>query len=147
MTKHKLSPMPFVKEERALKLGPPPKSKPELLDLLELCQKRAKLEGYDLEASLWGVVKQMLAQALDGDTQAAKLVLDRFFGPVQKAPQLEMNVELTQSVGPPIPEPDKLKSNLVQLIRLAHEGEDFDIVDAEVVEPDDEESGTLEDLL
>lgn len=143
MTEHKLNPMPFSDgNEKPLKLGnnSPPSSRSELLDLIALCDRRARASGYDLQGALWDVMLAMIEKASNGDVSAAKLVLDRFFGPTQKVPQIAIDVDVNQQgsgFGPPIPTPDELRENLTELIRMAQQGERFEVVDAELAAPDD----------
>lgn len=54
-----------------------PKGRPKGLDFRALVQAKHKEYGLDLEESMWQVYLSLLASALGGDMQAAKLLLDR----------------------------------------------------------------------
>lgn len=58
-----------------------PNGRPRRPDLFALASERAAASGVDLAAELWTVVQRLLAQAKAGDTQAAKLLLDRLTDP------------------------------------------------------------------
>lgn len=47
------------------------------IDLRALAEEFAAKEGLDLPRALWGVCKRMLALAIGGDVQAARLMLER----------------------------------------------------------------------
>ncbi len=134
-----------------------PSSRSELFDLIAIVARKAREEDYDLEDAFWQIAKRLVQDAMDGDVKAAKLVLDRFFGPVEHAPkvQLEVDVDVNQTnhgQGPPIPSPVELRDNVVKLIELAQKGTGFEVVDAEFEEAtldsdEDDEESLIQELI
>ena len=59
------------------------------VDLLAVCRRRAAEEDVDLDELVWATAKAMFKKAMGGDTQAARIVLDRFVGPVRQ--ELDVN--------------------------------------------------------
>lgn len=86
-------------------------------DLLAIARRRAREEGLDLRAELWRVVLVLLRAAQEGDTTAAKLVLDRLAGPVEKG--TELSVSVSQITGPVPPPVGDLPAYARELARLA----------------------------
>jgi len=55
----------------------PGPGRPRAIDLRALAEQMSEDEGLDLRAALWRVLKSLLREAERGDTQAARLVLDK----------------------------------------------------------------------
>ncbi len=91
------------------------------VDVYRVAKKRAKEEGTDLREMVWQVMKAMHDSATeDRDPAAAKLFLDRSCGPVEKAPEVQVNVATAIQAGPPAPaEPQALGAYLVKLNEIA----------------------------
>ena len=72
------------------------------IDLLSVCDRRAREEGMELEDLLWQVFKGLVVQAAKGDTVAARIIFERVCTtPDQLAARLEL--EVTAALGPPTP--------------------------------------------
>lgn len=149
----KLNPAPFapVKATR-LRVSAGvrrPETRAELLDFISTCEAEARRTGYDLSGALWEVVEAMFEKAKGGDVKAARLVLDRFFGSVNRAPVVDLSIGVDASTGPPIPSASKLRDTVAELIRLGKRDEPFEIVDAEIVTPGSSgsEPSELDELL
>lgn len=80
---------------------------PGALDFVALCRKRAKEQGVDLGDLLWVIARRLFTRAgTDGDVPAAKLLIDRLCGAVEKGTGVEVLVDNRQvnvGAGPPIP--------------------------------------------
>lgn len=94
---------------------------PGAVDVYRVAKKRAKQEGTDLREMVWEVMREMHAAAtIDHDASAAKLFLDRACGPVEKAPEVQVNVAAAIQAGPPAPaEPRELGAYLARLNEIA----------------------------
>lgn len=78
------------------------------LDFMAICKRRARATKMDLEDAVWEIFEGMLKAAKDGDTSAAKLLLDRMCGLMEKdGPQLAVQINGTDqqvNIGPPVPD-------------------------------------------
>lgn len=148
---HKLNPQPFTEGSPGsirIRAGVKPKSRAELLDFIDLCRTEAERTGYKLDKALWRTIEALLDKAQEGDVKAAKIVLERFFGAVDKAPVVQVGVEVNEAskVGPPIPSAEQLSETVQSMLRLVRDDQSFHVVDAEVVETDEDED-FIEDFL
>ena len=71
--------------------GPGRKTGSRMINFVVLCEKKAKELNINLEDLVWSVVKRLFVLASQGDVQAAKLILDRICGPVDKL--IELNFD------------------------------------------------------
>ena len=98
---------------------------------------------------VWAVIKAMFAKASQGDVPAAKLILDRVCGLLEK-PSLEVNVDNRQvHVGPEAPKSSRnFQDYLREIGRIAEkQGLLDDMTDKQLVERTAEALKEVEDLL
>lgn len=112
--------------------------KPKLKNFDTIIRKKAAEHGLDIDEMLWGAARGMFLAAANGDVNAAKLLFDRFFGPVEVAPQVNVDVQSNMAiVGPPVP----------QRRALAEQLEDIHTVAARVLTDEEARDAELGDLL
>ncbi len=63
-------------------------------------RRQAEAENIDVEEMLWAVVKRLVQEAITGDVAAAKFIVDRFCGPMEKSPLVQIG---NFQEGPPVP--------------------------------------------
>jgi hypothetical protein len=74
------------------------------LDYMSICRTMAKRAGLKLEDLVWAATRGLAGRAAKGDSAAAKILLDRLCGPVDKA-LVEIDARsVGLSAGPPIPQ-------------------------------------------
>jgi hypothetical protein len=73
------------------------------VNIFQACKIRARREGLDLRDMVWQAAKGLYQAALEGDAAAAKILFDRLGGPVEKAPEVQVNVANVAASGPPPP--------------------------------------------
>lgn len=88
------------------------------IDFMATVRKLAKDEGQDLPRLVWEMSKAMIANAMDGDQQSAKLMLDRLCGTEKEAATLAVQVN-NLSAGPPVPATHHLGEFLQKLNEVA----------------------------
>lgn len=66
--------------------GPGARRGTRKLDFVAIVRRHARATGIDLRAAVGEVFDALLGQARAGDVQAARLLLDRLCGPVEKEP-------------------------------------------------------------
>jgi len=75
------------------------------LNFMEICKRKAKAIGVDLDSVVWSIMKGLLNRAKDGDAAASKILLDRLCGVVEKGFELHVDVDnRSVTIGPPVPE-------------------------------------------
>ena len=90
------------------------------INIFRACKIRARREGMDLRDMVWDAAKGLYEAAMSGDAAAAKVLFDRLGGPVEKAPEVNVNVATAIQTGPPAPaEPRELGSYLAKLNEIA----------------------------
>jgi len=73
------------------------------LDFMSICRRRAREADLDLEALVWAAARGLFLKASKGDASAAKIILDRTCGLLEKG--LELNVDARSvTIGPPVPQ-------------------------------------------
>ena len=90
------------------------------VDFMSICRRKAKESGIDLDHLVWSTAAALFAKAASGDPAAARVILDRTCGPVEKAVEINVDarkVELRQ--GPPIPEGKDLGDYIIKLSEVA----------------------------
>jgi hypothetical protein len=98
------------------------------MNLMRLCRQKAEEHGLDLEQLVWATVAAMFAKAASGDAPAAKLILDRFCGPVEKGIEIAVDArQVNLGEGPPLPKTKTDADNYVVALRdLAQQRGMFD---------------------
>lgn len=90
------------------------------INIFRACKIRARREGMDLRDMVWNAAKGLYEAAMSGDAAAAKVLFDRLGGPVEKAPEVQVNVAAAIQAGPPAPaEPRELGAYLQRLNEIA----------------------------
>lgn len=113
------------------------------IELMEVCRRKARKEGRDLEELLWGVVKGLMIKAGKGDAKAGKLILDRFCGTLEKAPQIAVDArQISLTPGPPIPPSRELGRCFAKLAEISK-----DLMTVPLDEPDEVEKEAIDELL
>ena len=94
--------------------GRPPGS----LDLMQICRRKAKETGKDLEQVVVAIMASMETEAIEnGDVAAAKVVLERYCGAADKGNTLEVNVDARSvHIGPPVQTPKALMDQVRQML-------------------------------
>jgi len=98
------------------------------MDFMAICRQRASEEGLDLEELVWAIGKALLKSAAEGDSAAAKLILDRTCGLLRREPTLAVQVNQAVSSGPPEPEGRELVDYFRTLAQLADDLELEDLL-------------------
>jgi hypothetical protein len=91
------------------------------INIFRACKIRARREGMDLRNMVWEVAKGLAEAAMQGDAAAAKVLFDRFGGPVERSPEVTVNVATQIQAGPKPPEPGKMRDYLAKLNEIAAE--------------------------
>lgn len=98
------------------------------LVLVQLAYRYSEAEGVDFEEALWQVCKAMLVRAAQGDTAAAKLVLQYFAREDEPAPAARAkagegggDLEGEPDAGPPVPKSIALADYMERLGGLVGE--------------------------
>lgn len=76
--------------------GPGGKRGARKLDFVACVRRHARAQGIDLRAAVGQVFDALLGQARAGDVQAARLLLDRLCGPVEKGESSSVAVAVAQ---------------------------------------------------
>lgn len=71
------------------------------IDLLSLCDRKAREEGFQLEALLWGVVKGLMLAAAMGDAAAARLLFDKLTVISKENVAVRLGLDVEVSTGGP----------------------------------------------
>lgn len=100
--------------------GLPAGRPPGALDFVAICRQRSRDQGIDLADLLWAVARRLFVRATqgDGDVQAARLIVERLCGAVEKGSGVEVLVDNRQvnvKPGPPIPPTRELGRYLAEL--------------------------------
>jgi hypothetical protein len=117
------------------------KGAPRKIELVAVCRRKAKQEGRDLEDLLWGVVKGLMVKAGKGNAACGKLILDRFCGMMEKAPEVNVNVDNRQvnaGTGPPMPSVGQLQEYFQDLVNLSGGTPGLEVSDPVALEAIDE---------
>jgi hypothetical protein len=86
------------------------------LDLMTIARRGAKKDDQDLDILVWEAVKGLAARAKKGDPAAARELLNRLCGTVEKGSDVEVNVGIdARQPGPPLPNNRDLANWLEEL--------------------------------
>lgn len=97
-----------------------PKGRPRQIDFIAAVHKHADAEGVDLGLAAWEVSQALLEKARAGDSQAAKLWLDRCCG-IQKQ-ELDLNHTGEINRGPSLPSDADMQDWLDKLQERSRNG-------------------------
>jgi len=90
------------------------------LDFMSICRTKAKEAGVTLEDLVWAATKGIAGKAAMGDAAAAKILLDRLCGSVDKAAVVSVDARsITAKAGPPIPKGGDFADWVTDLNRVA----------------------------
>ena len=91
------------------------------VDLIRVARRRARETGQNLADIVWEAIQGLRGAACDGDAAAAKILLDRLCGPVEKSGDVTVNVATQVNAGPPPPPTAELGAYLGRLVEVARE--------------------------
>ena len=127
------------------------------LDLMSICRRKAKASGVELEKLVWAAIKGLALRAAQGNALAAKVLLDRLCGVVEKpsavaAVQVNVNGGAQENTGngPPMPTGGMLGEYIKRLVEVADQQGIVKLDGLEVIERAAEElsdQGDVEELL
>lgn len=93
------------------------------MDFMQVCRKRARETGVSIEDLVWQVAESLFKNAINGDIVAAKLILDRSCGLLDKgtpAVAVQVNGDGAQiTAGPPVPNDGDLGTYIQRLAEVA----------------------------
>ena len=118
------------------------------LDYMSICRTKSKAAGVPLEDLVWAATRGLALRAGRGDAAAAKVLLDRLCGPVDKA-LVEIDARsVGLAAGPPIPGGSDFKDWVAGINRVAaQQGLLGDSTPTEIVDAALAEVQAVEDLL
>ena len=90
-----------------------PKGRPRAFDIRKAAEQHAAKVGMDLQAALGEIIEALIIQAKAGDVAAAKLVMDRLCGALEKT-DVQVNVQ-NNIDGPPMPPSGRLLDDIDRL--------------------------------
>lgn len=95
-----------------------PGRKAGTLNMMALCRRKAAEHGLDMEQLVWAVFAAMCAKGASGDASAAKLVLDRTCGPIEKGIEIAVDArQVNLGEGPPMPKSAEAADSYVVALR------------------------------
>ncbi len=110
-SRYEIEPSRPTRDEKGLFLkGCPPgpgRPKGSVVDFMEVVRRKVEETGGDLDAMVWGALQGLARKAANGDSAAAKVLLDRLCGTIDKGVAVNVGVNTAPSpgrpVGPPMP--------------------------------------------
>lgn len=89
------------------------------VNLIEVAREQAKEEGISLEDVAFDALMKLRELAFDGDLNAIRELLDRICGPVERGPEVALQINQAIEAGPPPPPTPQLKEGVARLHKLA----------------------------
>ncbi len=90
------------------------------LSFITVVKRKAKAAGMSLDNIIWLTTKGLARRAALGDAAAAKILLDRLCGPVEKG--IEVHVDARTAIanqGPPVPRVGEFKDWVLEVNKIA----------------------------